>query len=207
MITLRFADPNDTTRLVQSLLTSIGLYSQPDETEAAAFQGLADALGDALDGLPDDPPAYAGDDPRVVLDDGEPADLDAVLAAMRDIDDPTVRDAAAALDESYRQWRAKDELRKLARAEVTVLERQLAEARKRLHDLDGPAVPDEPAPAPPAPSPDYPLTADGAKGMGLNARDVRAWAKRKGVDCPQFGRVPTLVLHQYIAAHQGLADG
>ncbi|WP_248582576.1 Lsr2 family protein [Nocardioides sp. InS609-2] len=72
-----------------------------------------------------------------------------------------------------------------ARAEVTRLEKQLADAKAKLRG--------KPAVQKPAP---------GGPSDGPAAADIRAWAVANDVECPGVGRVPANVREAYNNAHQ-----
>lgn len=67
--------------------------------------------------------------------------------------------------------------------------------------IDDPEQPSTPEPSePPAPvkpEDDTPPPADPPA-----AKDVRAWAKEKGIEVPARGALPEAVVAQYVAAHQ-----
>lgn len=73
-----------------------------------------------------------------------------------------------------------------AKAQIKLLEQQLRAAREALH---GPKKP-------------RPTKTPGEVGDGPTAKEIRAWAARKGIDCASHGRVPAEVRAAYDAAHQ-----
>lgn len=103
------------------------------------------------------------------------------VAALREVYGAHVERERADQERAEKRQAAKD---KAARFKAE-LEATLAE----LKELGGKA----PKPKAAASSPGTP-------------KQVRAWARENGVDCPQFGRVPQAVADQYSAAHGG-GDG
>jgi hypothetical protein len=193
VITLTFVDHDDPARLVAGLLNSLDVVGQlQGEEESAEWQTLADALGEVIDVLPDDLPAPDPDAPRVVLDDRPTDDVSALLAAVEQIKEPQIRAAAQALAEVYGPWKHRQEVLRIARAEVAYHERQLADARRKLAELETPVTPTR-----------MPIKATtGAKGIGLDPTEVREWAEQQpDVTCNKFGPIPDDVLHRYVAAH------
>lgn len=142
---------------------------------------------DDVDETPDE-----RDDVRGLIARGAKSDRPSTrkLAEKADIAVDALREALAG-DEAARRETARLAAEKArAQAEVQRLEKELAEARRRLGTTASPTK--------------------GAKGThgacaraGLDPKTVRTWADANGVELRGSGRIPTSVVEAYQAAHGG----
>lgn len=115
-------------------------------------------------------------------------------AAKRLRDDVTALEQALSGIEDRKRATARQAAAKAkARAEVERLQRELAEAKKRLK-CGAPSRPKAKA-----------TTSATTSSTPSDAARIRAWARDNGVDCPAVGRVPAAVREQYENAHTGSA--
>lgn len=133
----------------------------------------------------------AGDTPAE--QEGEPVgilSLEALLRRASESDLAATRQAAEKIAtglKDLRQRVAKEAAEKQIRDRIATLEKELAAEQARLRELrpaknstrQGSNLPD-----------------------GVEPKDVRAWAKERGVKCPAHGRIPQTVVDQYMAAIQ-----
>ncbi|WP_165964225.1 histone-like nucleoid-structuring protein Lsr2 [Actinomadura sp. KC216] len=132
--------------------------------------------------------------PRLADADLATAPIPELLKAAGDIDDKSVQRELDKANEQIARLReaAVAAVERIAAArEVAVLERRLAEAKARLKSAAGGRGTGRKDPAPTG---------------GPTAKEIRAWAKKNGVDCPDRGKIPGPVREQYAAAHAEQVD-
>jgi len=154
--------------------------------------------------LADDIAAIASrwaDRPATVIDDTEDG-VDELLANARACDDRQVRAALGKAEtaigrlrelygsaaERIAEEQAREAERLAALAEIAELERKLAGARQRAKDIGA--------------KPAHRADQQG----GASAKEVRAWARERGIDVPDIGRVSRDLRDQYEAAQRAVAS-
>lgn len=96
-----------------------------------------------------------------------------------------LRDLVAEDEAKHAERRQAEAAKVAARAEITRLEKALADAKAKLRGNGKPTT----------------ITVSG----DVSAADLRAWAKGKGIDVPDVGRIPAAVREAYAAETGGAA--
>lgn len=116
--------------------------------------------------------------------DAAKATVDELLGLAAGIDDKAVaRELRKAVDQiaRLREVVTTAAQRVEAAREIAVLERRLAEAKASLKGTRRTSAP---------------------AAVGASDAEIRAWAKREGVECRPVGRLPAAIREQYDAAHR-----
>lgn len=141
---------------------------------------------------PDARPVGAPDEIRILLNAGKNHPSKRIQAQVNRVLDAVgrLRDLLAEDQQKNAAKRADDAQKAAARAEVARLEKALADAKAKLRGGSKPAG----------------ITIIDVD-SSVSAAQLRAWAKTKGIEVPDRGRIPADIREQYAADHPEQQDG